>query len=230
MTQAVRACISKADCVFGAPRMLESAGITGAGLTSANCAGFTCASYPYYLADDIIPVLRKMLENPPHGKVGTMRAVVLFSGDPGFYSGAEKLKTALASLPNTDVQVLPGISSVQYLAAKLGLSWQNAAIISMHGVSEYEWLPALESYVKSGRTVFFLTSGAEDIRRIGSALVSFRQFLREASTMLEYTVYAGFRLSYPDEKILSLTPEECADAAGSGLCSGFLVPVQMGVK
>ena len=193
-------------------------------------AGTNCATYPYYLASDIVPVLKKMLENPPHGKTGTIRAVVLFSGDPGFYSGAEKLKAALSSLPNTDVQVLPGISSIQYLAAKLGLSWQNAAIISMHGVPEDEWRPALESYVKSGRTVFFLTSGAEDIRRIGSALVSFRQSLRESSTMPEYTVYAGYRLSYPDEKILSLTPEECANADGSGLCSGFLVHVQMGVK
>ena len=104
MTQAVRVCISKADCVFGAPRMLAS-------------AGTNCATYPYYLASDIVPVLKKMLENPPHGKTGTIRAVVLFSGDPGFYSGAEKLKAALSSLQNTDLQVLPGISSIQYLAA-----------------------------------------------------------------------------------------------------------------
>ena len=100
----------------------------------------------------------------------------------------------------------------------------------MHGVPESEWLPALESYVKSGRTVFFLTAGAEDIRRIGAVLVSLRQSLRQTSAMTEYTVYAGYQLSYPDEKLLSLKPEECGDAAGSGLCSGFLVPVQMGVK
>ncbi len=239
MTQAVRDSISKADCVFGAPRMLASAGLTRADATGAdvsatgavaNNAGSNCATYPYYLASDILPVLKEMLENPPHGKTGTIRAVVLFSGDPGFYSGAEKLKAALSSLPNTDVQVLPGISSIQYLAAKLGLSWQNAAIISMHGVPESEWLPALESYVKSGRAVFFLTSGAADIRRIGDVLVSLRKSLGQNSTMPEYTVYAGYQLSYPDEKILSLKPEECADAAGSGLCSGFLVPVQMGVK
>ena len=217
MTHAVRASISKADCVFGAPRMLES-------------AGTNCATYPYYLASDIVPVLKKMLENPPHGKTGTIRAVVLFSGDPGFFSGAEKLKTALSGLPNTEVQILPGISSVQYLAAKLGLSWQNAAIISMHGVPEDEWRPALENYVKSVRTVFFLTSGSSDIRLIGNVLVSLRQSLWQTSAMPEYTVYAGYQLSYPDEKILSLTPEECADAAGSGLCSGFLVPVQMGEK
>ena len=52
----------------------------------------------------------------------------------------------------------------------------------------------------------------------------------EISEVPEYTVFAGYQLSYPDEKIVKLTPEECADAAGSGLCSGFLVPVQMGVK
>ncbi len=225
MTAAVRARLSDTDCVFGAPRMLEAAGLPNvAPHTAATCTtNGTCATYPYYLASDIIPVLKEMLENPPHGKTGTIRTVVLFSGDPGFYSGAEKLKAALDALPNCAIEVLPGISSLQYLAAKLGLSWQNAAIMSLHGVPESEWLPALKNHVKSARTVFFLTSGAADIRRIGSIFASLRGE-PEMSEMIEYTVFAGYQLSYPDEKIVRLTMEECADADEKGLCSGMLVP------
>ena len=68
-----------------------------------------------------------------------------------------------------------------------------------------------------------LTSGAMDIRRIGSILASLRGE-PEMSKMIEYTVFAGYQLSYPDEKIVRLTMEECADADEKGLCSGMIVP------
>ena len=95
--------------------------------------------------------------------------------------------------------------------------------MSLHGVPETEWLPVLKNHVKSARTVFFLTSGAMDIRRIGSILASLRGE-PEMSKMIEYTVFAGYQLSYPDEKIVRLTMEECADADEKGLCSGMIVP------
>jgi len=222
MTAAVRARLAEADCVFGAPRMLESAGVSAP--DGAKCANGTCATYPYYLAKDILPVLKEMLEKPPHGKTGVIRAVVLFSGDPGFFSGAEKLKAALSALPDTKIEVLPGISSIQYLASKLGRNWQNAVIISMHGVSEQEWLPAVKSAVEAGRETFFLTSGAADIRRLGGILVSLRQSSHGAKNVPEYDVHVGYQLSYPDEAVKTLTPEECLEIDGAGLWCGMLIP------
>ncbi len=223
MTAVVRARLAEADCVFGAPRMLESVGLASvAGLSNANKA---CAVYPYYLASDILPVLEEMRQKAANENkaTSTLRAVVLFSGDPGFFSGAEKLQNALKDLPDCTIEVLPGISSVQYLAAKLGRNWQNAVIISMHGVSEQEWLPAVRSAVQAGREIFFLTSGVADIRRLGSFLVSFRGE-PEMSDMPEYTVFAGYQLSYPDEAVKNLTPEECAEVDGAGLWCGMLIP------
>ncbi len=223
MTAAVRARLAEADCVFGAPRMLDSVGLASvAGLSNANKV---CAVYPYYLASDILPVLEEMRQKAANENkaTSTLRAVVLFSGDPGFFSGAEKLKNALKDLPDCTIEVLPGISSVQYLAAKLGRNWQNAVIISMHGVSEQEWLPAVRSAVQAGREIFFLTSGVADIRRLGSFLVSFRGE-PEMSDMPEYTVFAGYQLSYPDEAVKNLTPEECAEVDGAGLWCGMLIP------
>ena len=77
---------------------------------------------------------------------------VLFSGDSGFYSGARLL---LPMLPETDEwQILPGISSLQVLAARLEEPWQNWRLCSAHGV---ECDPVWE--VCHGQKVFFLTGG-----------------------------------------------------------------------
>ena len=54
------------------------------------------------------------------------------SGDIGFYSGAKKLEAALLhSEIDCTVELIPGISSVVYFAAKLGVSWDDAKIVSL---------------------------------------------------------------------------------------------------
>ena len=58
------------------------------------------------------------------------RIVVAMSGDTGFFSGAKKL---LPLIQDLDPTVLPGISSVSYLAAKLGVPYHDAALLSAHG-------------------------------------------------------------------------------------------------
>jgi len=237
MTAVVRARLAEADCVFGALRMLSSVHVKGFEADGTNprfdntkyasekYTGVKCAAYPYYLASDILPVLEEWRQKAAESaknieSAKNLRAVVLFSGDPGFFSGAEKLKEALSALPDATVEILPGISSIQYLAAKLGRNWQNVDIISMHGVPEEKWLPSVNSAVEEGREVFFLTSGAADIRRLGSILVS---HMRSGGAM-EYAVHVGFQLSYPDEVVKTLTPEECLTIDGKGLWCGMLVP------
>ena len=66
------------------------------------------------------------------------KVVVLFSGDSGFYSGAASMYRALqeeisAGRLQASVRILSGISSVAYLAACIGESYQDAAVYSMHG-------------------------------------------------------------------------------------------------
>lgn len=55
---------------------------------------------------------------------------LLSTGDPGF-SGI--LKPILELKEDIDIEVIPGISSVQLCAAKLKISWDNANLITMHG-------------------------------------------------------------------------------------------------
>ncbi len=56
--------------------------------------------------------------------------VLLSTGDPGF-SGL--LKPVMNLSPDVDIEVIPGISSVQLCAAKLRIPWDDADIVTMHG-------------------------------------------------------------------------------------------------
>ncbi|MFA6001056.1 MAG: precorrin-6y C5,15-methyltransferase (decarboxylating) subunit CbiE [Thermoleophilia bacterium] len=54
---------------------------------------------------------------------------VLASGDPGCYS----IMPFLMEYFKDDIRVTPGISSMQLLAARLGIPWQDWTLISLHG-------------------------------------------------------------------------------------------------
>lgn len=208
MTAEVTEYIRKADFIFGAPRMLENLD-TGAGL------------FPFYLAEDILPRLDGLRSSPDKSLV---KAAVLFSGDTGFFSGAENLRSALEKRYKNDssvrISVSPGISSLSYLSAKTGISYGNAKIISLHGTDEKTWRKSLESSLGSGRPVFFLTSGAEDVRKIGESVKNMEESLRLEK---KHRVVLGFQLSYPDEKILELSAEGCLGIKDKGLYSGFII-------
>ena len=78
---------------------------------------------------------------------------VLMSGDTGFYSGATKLYGLLRDR-GIDAVVVPGISSVQALAARLGQPWQDWHLVSAHG---RDCDPVAQ--VRDNRFTFFLTGG-----------------------------------------------------------------------
>lgn len=201
-TGEVRRAVTEADYLFGAKRLL--AAVPERWNTAA-------VRRPWYLAADILPFLSQERERQPGKK---LRAVVLFSGDTGFYSGAKKLYREALSWQEqgiAEVRVCPGISSVSCLAAKLGTSWQDAAVVSLHGADR---LHTLMELVKTHRKVFALTSGAADMRRIGEGLLS--------CGLTGVTVTAGFALSCPEEKILTLTPRESAGLAEEGLYTCLL--------
>ena len=65
--------------------------------------------------------------------------VLLLSGDSGFYSGTARLLRMIdelrAEYPDRkfETEILPGISSLQYFAAKIGRPWQDLRLVSAHG-------------------------------------------------------------------------------------------------
>ena len=175
MTAGCTAALEQAGCVIGAKRLLEQ---LPRGCTENRIA----AIKPEAILDEI---LRQNTD-----------CAVVYSGDTGFYSGARGLLPLLekAGIP---ARVLPGVSSVQLLSARLGRPWQDWNLVSAHG-TECGVLAA----VSAGRPAFFLTGGV-----LGPAEICRR--LTEAG-LGTLPVVIGERLSYPDEAVTAGTAQELA--------------------
>lgn len=198
LTGRARKVIEEADIIFGAERMLAASYVQ---------KNKQAKKLPYYLFSDIMPQIRKLQKG--------QKAVLLFSGDSGFYSGAAGLTaefTAALKRENkeAEVEILPGISSLSYLAAKAGIFWQDAKIVSIHGKST-----ALLSALLKEKKLFLITSGVEDMQRLGELLMQWQLSGRK--------IIAGYQMSYPEEEILYLTPEACRKLAKPGLYSCFIL-------
>ena len=131
---------------------------------------------------------------------------VLLSGDTGFYSGATNLIAALGfDIANRDaIEIIPGISSLQYFCAKVGKNWDDACIASVHGRT-----CDVVSLVRRNAKVFLLTGGAVKVHDVCRLLVE--------AGLGAVTVYAGERLTYDDERIVCASASEVAELAFADL-------------
>lgn len=191
LTGEVQEKLEQAEVLFGAKRLLNE---SAAWIHPAEAK-------PYYLAEDILPWLQAQ-------ECGR-KVAVLFSGDTGFYSGAGKLYRVLQQAVEQGelrarVKLYPGICAVSYLAASLGVSWEDAVVESIHG-REINLPGLLQNHART----FLLLSGSEDVNRIGKIMLE--NHLQEAK------VYLGFQLSYPEEQIRCLTPQECIQITQKGI-------------
>lgn len=139
------AALQRADWIFGAKRLLEQLP-----------AGCTEHRKALYKAEEILAWIAGNKAETP---------VVLYSGDTGFYSGAAGLLEQLR-IQGQEATVLPGLSSVQLLAAALGRPWQDWRLVSAHGCA---CDPVAEC--SAGQPVFFLTGGTETPDTLCAALV-----------------------------------------------------------
>lgn len=128
---------------------------------------------------------------------------VLVSGDPGFYSF---LQTLLRYFEPGELEVYPGISSLQYLFAKGVLPWQDACFVSLHG----RRVADLVRTVKEENKVAFLTDAKMGVGQVCRLLTE--------NGVKDRRVLVGENLSYSDEKVFNATLEECAGIKTRGLC------------
>lgn len=192
-TVAARKTLLEADAVAGASRMIESV---------EKDLGEKAVMKAYdgkKILDwfEHAPQLRKL--------------AVLYSGDTGFYSGASGLAETLRERQKAgkdqeiQLEILPGISTVSYLASKLQIPWQDLELESLHGREAKPW-EALER----GKNVFLLLGGVEPVAEV-SRMISEHGFG-------SWLVSAGKNLSYDDEEILTDTAENMMNKKlGDGL-------------
>lgn len=205
MTSEVIKAIREADIIFGANRMLNA--------IDSQFEESRAKKYPFYLTEDILPVL----EEESLRRRKNTKAVILFSGDTGFYSGSRKLYDALTVSDAYEVNILPGISCVSMLSARFRVDWTDSSIISLHGVPKEQWIPRLIDSVKYNEKTFFLTSGVNDINLIGELLEKIDSISGKVRIIL------GYQMSYPDEKIIELTLKECREQKEDGLYTGLII-------
>ena len=184
MTGEVLRAIRESEALIGAGRMLESA--ERALQNDAKC-------YKAYLPDDVIQIVSEH----PEWK----QAVILYSGDTGFFSGASRMAERLreAGYPFT---VYPGTSCVSYLAARLGTHWEDAAIYSAHGreLSAGQVMKRLCDPEETVKRAFILMGGKNGAGQFCECLT------QAGYGSVQVTV--GENLSYPEEQIRSGTAEK----------------------
>jgi cobalt-precorrin-7 (C5)-methyltransferase len=136
--------------------------------------------------------LKKLVERLRAG--GDEKVAVLVSGDPGVYSVLGVIKR---ELPDTPVDVIPGISSFQVLFARLALDWDDVRLVSLHGRP----MDRLWRSVAPGARLCVFTDEKNNSGRIGRELIA-RGFSGRA--------VVGEALTCTDEKITSMPISELA--------------------
>ncbi len=119
---------------------------------------------------------------------------ILVSGDPGLFSLLSALRR---HFPPEKLNVLPGISSLQYFFAALKEPWHDVITRSVHGRDD----ESLTGIVKENSRVAVFTGPRTPPAAVASSLLE--------NGVQERTVYIGENLSYPSERILSGTLADC---------------------
>jgi len=170
--------IRKADLICGADRMVEAV---------QDICGESADFFKEYAVDVLFSYMEEHIEYKD--------MVIVYSGDIGFFSGAKKMLGKLQETSHYECQCIPGIASPIYLMAKLGISWEDVCMTSVHGREEN-----LIGRVREHRKVVTLLGGERTLEKLCQLL------LENQLEQVEITV--GERLSYEDEKILTGKPEE----------------------
>lgn len=165
-----------ADLIVGAERLTKS------------LARFNKPFKNAILAQDIEEIVRKSPQR---------NITIAMSGDTGFYSGAKNLLPLLADMHPT---VLPGISSISYFCSRLGISWDDALLISTHGRS-CNYLAKIRRNPK----VFALIGGKDGAAELIAAL--------NENGLGHVHISVGENLSYESEIITSGTAAELTGRA-----------------
>ncbi|MCT4543083.1 MAG: precorrin-6y C5,15-methyltransferase (decarboxylating) subunit CbiE [Vallitalea sp.] len=126
---------------------------------------------------------------------------VIVSGDTGFYSLLDFLQN---NIGKESINVIPGISSYQYLFSKINKSYKDYKLFSLHG-RDVNWIEELVE----GKGVFLLTDREHSPNKIAEQLIR--------ANIENVTIVVGENLSYENEKISIDTPRNIINKTYSSL-------------
>ena len=123
------------------------------------------------------------------------KTVILASGDPLFYGIGSYLAKKMP------IAVYPSVSSLQWAFAKMGESWHDAYVVSLHGRT----MKGLAQRIDGKEKVAILTDETNDPPAIASYLLAYG--------MTEYEAFVGEHLGGENERCRFLTLEEMKEAS-----------------
>lgn len=184
LTPIARKTVENADCLIGSRRVLDE------------------FNYPkkekvYFEGhiDKVIPFIKNNRERK--------KIAVLVSGDAGLYSFLGKIKRAFKK---DEYIVIPGISSLQLAFAKIGQSWEEVKIISLHGRK----LQNLADEARSRRKLFLFLDHKFPPDKVAQYLLA--QGIKNRKT------FVFENLSYPNERIIATDIKKLAGMRDFKLC------------
>jgi precorrin-6B C5,15-methyltransferase / cobalt-precorrin-6B C5,C15-methyltransferase len=174
--------IAAASLVVGGRRHLTAVGLA-AGLPAAGSAGRRSDAPRTVTLGPLPPALDALAAHDGD-------AVVLASGDPGFFGIVRALRER-----GLDCTVWPAVSSVALAFARAGLPWDDAVVVSAHGRDLRRAVNVCRAHPK----VAVLTAPGQGPAEIGAALAGWPRRLLIAEA-----------LGTPDERITECHPAAAA--------------------
>ncbi len=160
--------------------------------------------------DETIDAIRQSLietDSRADSETDSRPVVLLASGDPLFFGIGRR---AIAEFGQENIEILPDLSSVQLAFSRIGIPWDDALLMSLHGGPNPEKrrklkydLEDLPLLVRSHSKICMLTDREKNPTAIAS-------FLYASNIRHKLLIYVCEKLGYPEEKITKGTAEEIA--------------------
>ncbi len=175
--------IAQSDIVIAGKRNLESIDVSNKSI--------------FIVGNNLSQMIEFIKDNRESKKIS-----IVVSGDTGFYSMLRYLKKYFGV---EELDVITGISSMQYMFARIGQSWEDAYLGSLHG-RENEFVEKVKEYDKVG----LLTDNKWTPDKIASELL--------INGISKKTMYVGENLSYENERITKGSIEQFAEKKEYHIC------------
>ncbi len=171
--------LESAGLVIGSGRLLETAK-----------AVINAQDKEMFNAYDADIIYNYIKENPQYKNIA-----IMLSGDTGFYSGAGRLYEKLQELAGYNIDIIPGISSVAYFAARLKINWQDIKLLSLHGRTQN-----VIAAIKSNEKTFILLGMKDSVAGLADICIKYG--------FKELVFHIGCNFGYSGEEIISGSPED----------------------
>jgi cobalt-precorrin-7 (C5)-methyltransferase len=134
---------------------------------------------------------------------------ILSTGDPGFSGVLKPIKRIIKEKKlekSIDLEVIPGISSLQLCAARLEIPWDESDLMTFHGREN------------SLEVMDILDNGRPTITLPSKSTADMAQFLLDNGVNPQRKVAICERLSYSNERVVASTIEKVAQSNFTYMC------------